>query len=124
MRFAHIFILCSGLLFAGCATQQTSVVQQTLQSYRVGVTKFDDFKRDAGLVELPSQVDSPQQAGRYKVPVGSPWRLYSQGQSSNFQHWTWTQKWSFVVGDTNEALSTLWFDASGTLVDISTPQLP
>ena len=124
MKFAHIFGFCFSLFLVGCATQQTSVVRQTLQSYQVGVTKFKDFKRDAGFIDVSHQTDTAIQARRYGVPVGSPWKLYGEGQDTSFRNGTFSQKWKFVVGDTDGAISTLWFDSSGTLVDISTPQWP
>ena len=126
MRLIQILTVCSGIgiLCAGCASQQPNTVRQTLQSYQVGVTKFKDFKRDAGLIELSHKADEGLQAQRYGVPLESRWKLYGEGQNASFSHWSSTFTWKFVVGDTDEAICTLWFDASGTLVAISTPQTP
>ena len=124
MKFTHIFILCWGLFSVGCATQQKNVVRQTLQSYQVGVTKFKDFKRDARLIDVSHQTSTPLQSRSYSLPPDSPWKLYGKGEDVSFRKGTFSHKWKFVVGDAEGAVCALWFDSSGTLVDISTPELP
>lgn len=121
MKTTQIFMLClvACTLLAGCATHQTNVVRQTLQTYQVGVTKFKDFKKDADLIELAHQTNSPLPSIRYEVSKESPWKLYGQGEESTFHNWVFTKKWKYEVGDSKNKICTLWFDANGTLVNIS-----
>lgn len=122
------------LLALGCAsTREKHTVNETLQKYQVGVTKYSDFRNDTGLVELEAQNQTsyltpqpqtalawaPQTHREYKLPKNSQWKIYQIGESVHVEHWKITANRRFVVGDRKTPLCILSFNEAGILTDKS-----
>jgi hypothetical protein len=96
-------------------------VKQTLATYKAGETKFEQFKKDAGLVtqqfsevtNLPSSFQT-QTPDFYMAGKTSAWRIYSQHKNVGVSFGKTNDQSTFVVGDADGAISTLTFDR-GTL---------
>lgn len=93
-------------------------VKEVIATYRIGKTKFEQFKKDAGLIHAPAPkgVDDPpfffqtKPTDVYVTDAASSWVIY--GQSSHFS-WSAGKKvnrFVYVVGDSERAISTLTFD--------------
>jgi hypothetical protein len=121
------------LAVTGCASSRRNrdVVRNTLASYQIGRTTFQDFKKDAGLVQ--TQRPPPKEPPSYLNPnraswfpqtqtawiSQSPWRIYETAEYSGLSKGTFTQHWKFVVGDQTQAICILTFDGQGRLANIS-----
>ena len=94
------------LLMAACASQPSSAVRKTIQTYRVGVTTFADFKKDANLEEMKPDADEPPTHSylnpeldsmdskitgdmpMYTTSEKSPWKIIEQGAESGSTSYT------------------------------------
>src|ERR1043165_2698183 len=106
-------------VIAGCASPRPNidVVAQTLRTYQVGKTTFQDFKKNAGLIMTEPQHSylNPQHQNVmemmtktqtvYGVPQGSPWKIYETGENVSLISGRFSRKLMFVVGDINKPIS-------------------
>jgi hypothetical protein len=127
------------ILVTSCASPgpRSDIVRQRLATYQVGQTKFDEFKRDAGLAQVerpaptvPPSYLHPNRASWFPqtqttwVSQNHPWRIYEAGQYSAVHARKFTQHWKFVVGDLTQPISILTFNGQGILVNISPVESP
>ena len=128
VRLPVVQLILGGLLL-GCSSPRRTVVTQTLHTYQVGTTKFDNFRRDTQMVL--QEVAPPETKQRrylepavtfkmrsYKTPQASPWKIYEQNQTSSgpLIGARYHQQ-KFVVGDANGPVAVLAF-TNGTLSEI------
>jgi hypothetical protein len=126
------------ILLSGCVAPRDNQVRQKLNVYQIGVTRFEDFQKDAGLVLIerdspataprhsylnpnptPSQSMQPPKLVSYATPKGSAWKIVEQKHETHFSFPKSAKnydKWSFVVGDKRGPICILIFEA-GTLSD-------
>lgn len=124
------------------ATPDIAVVARTLKTYQPGKTTFDDFKRDAHLLDEPPPApprsylnpDPVSISGTssnphyYSAPEGGPWMIFetSEEQTSTTTSSTGagtssstTYSRKYVVGDVKKPICVLVFDQQGVLTGIS-----
>ena len=139
-KYGSFILTALVAVIAGCASPRPKidVVAQTLRTYQVGKTTFQDFKKDAGLImtERPTPNFQPQHSYLnpqrqnvlemmtktqtvYGVPQGSPWKIYETGENVSLISGRFSRKLMFVVGDINKPISILTFDGKGGLAEIS-----
>jgi hypothetical protein len=138
-KAATLLTLALIAFITGCASQppDVAIVAQTLQTYEVGKTTFADFKRDTGLTivqrspaaepaqplyllyQQPTWIPMTQWV--YRVPAGSPWRIYGVQHYWKVHKWEWGSSRSdrFTVGDIHHPISILTFGGDGDLINIS-----
>ena len=94
------------VVMVACSSRSPDVVRKTIQTYRVGVTTFADFKKDAVLEEVKPDTDKPPTHSYLnpeldsldsKIPGGlpfyttsekSPWKIFEESAESNSESHT------------------------------------
>ena len=115
MRNPKLPVLLS-LLLAGCASTRETSVREMGKAYRAGETRFEDFKRDARLVEVNMLARSRPQ---YAAKKGSPFTVRDDGISTvTFNDKEPPKTHDFIVEDNTGAMCVLQFSVpEGKLVD-------
>jgi hypothetical protein len=106
-----------------------------LETYQVGVTKFGEFRKDAGLVLVKRPVDigpqhsylfphsdppageSPRVYTTYAAPKTGLWKIVEEGEEVHLSNGKFSNRWSFVVGDAGGPICVLRF-TDGTLTEL------
>jgi major membrane immunogen (membrane-anchored lipoprotein) len=103
-------------LLAGCASTHVRDVTQMVTSYKVGVTRFEDFKKDAKLVEI--QVFSGH-GPKYATLKSSSFAIIDQNTDISLKDGQESSR-DFVVGDASGKICIIGFSIhDGKLTKLS-----